>query len=162
MEEITRGYVETKHCQLHYYQSGNGQPIILLHPTPNSQFFLKTIPFLSDSYQVFSVDTPGYGNSTRPKVPFSSLEEYANEIVSFIKIKKLKSVILLGHMTGAVTALEAAIQAKKQISNLLEHKPSKEVCLLMSKIEEGDTNDPQKINAWISRSNFGDLNKGGG
>lgn len=119
MEEITRGYVETKHCQLHYYQSGNGQPIILLHPTPNSQFFLKTIPFLSDSYQVFSVDTPGYGNSTRPKVPFSSLEEYANEIVSFIKIKKLKSVILLGHMTGAVTALEAAIQSKKHISTLI-------------------------------------------
>ena len=29
----------------------------------------------------------------------------------------------------------------------------------MSKIEEGDSNDPQKINAWISRSNFGDLNK---
>ena len=50
-------------------------------------------------------------------------------------------------------------KAKQYLSSLLEHKPSKEVCLLMSKIEEGETNDPQKINAWISRSNFGELNK---
>ena len=119
MKEISRGYIDTNNCQLHYYKSGDGQPILLLHPTPNSQFFLKTMPFLSDKYQVISIDTPGYGNSTRPKVPFSSLEEYSNEIVSFIKIKKLKSVILLGHMTGAVTALETAIQAKKQISALI-------------------------------------------
>lgn len=50
-------------------------------------------------------------------------------------------------------------EAKKQITSLLEHKPSKEVCLLMSKIENADSNDPQKVNAWISRSNFGDLSK---
>ena len=28
----------------------------------------------------------------------------------------------------------------------------------MSEIEKGESNDPQKINAWISRSNFGELN----
>jgi uncharacterized membrane-anchored protein len=49
-------------------------------------------------------------------------------------------------------------EAKYQLTSLLEHKPSKEVCLLMSIIEAGDSNDPQKINAWISRSNFGELN----
>ncbi len=119
MKEILRGYIETKNCQLHYYQSGDGQPIVLLHPTPNSQFFLKTIPYLSKKYQVFSVDTPGYGNSTRPKVPFTSLEEYANEIINFINIKELQSVILLGHMTGAVTALETAVQSTNQIHSLI-------------------------------------------
>ena len=50
-------------------------------------------------------------------------------------------------------------EAKKQLNTLLEHKPSRKVCLLMSKIEECDSNDPQKAKAWISRSNFGDLNK---
>ena len=51
------------------------------------------------------------------------------------------------------------IEAKKQLSPLLEHKPDRDVCLLMAKIEEGDSNDPQKINSWITRSNFGKLNK---
>ena len=65
------------------------------------------------------------------------------------------------HKKSQLTLIEIEkwVEAKKQISNLLEHKPSKEICLLMSKIEEGDTNDPQKVNAWISRSNFGDLNR---
>ena len=50
-------------------------------------------------------------------------------------------------------------EAKNQIKSLLEFKPAKEVCLLMAKIEEGYSGDPQKINAWISRSNLGKLSK---
>jgi len=49
--------------------------------------------------------------------------------------------------------------AKNQIKSLLTHQPSKEVCLLMAKIEEGDSGNPQKINAWVSRSNLGKLSK---
>ena len=51
------------------------------------------------------------------------------------------------------------INARNQIKSLLEHKPLKEVCLLMAKIEEGDNGDPQKIDAWVSRSNTGKLSK---
>ena len=50
-------------------------------------------------------------------------------------------------------------KARNQIKPLLEHKPFKEVCILMAKIEEEDSGDAQKINAWISRSNFGKLGK---
>ena len=49
--------------------------------------------------------------------------------------------------------------AKKHLEPLLEHKPPKIVCLLMAKIEEGETNDPQRIDSWVNRSNFGKLNK---
>ena len=50
-------------------------------------------------------------------------------------------------------------KARHQLRSLLEHQPLKEVCLLMAKIEEGKSGDPQKINAWISRSNLGKLGK---
>ena len=50
-------------------------------------------------------------------------------------------------------------EAKYSLNPFLEHRPPREVCILMSKIEEGETNNPQKINAWVSRSNFGELNK---
>ena len=49
--------------------------------------------------------------------------------------------------------------ARLQIKSLLSHKPTREVCLLMSKIEEGYSGDSHKINAWISRSNLGKLSK---
>lgn len=48
-------------------------------------------------------------------------------------------------------------KARNTLNSLLEHKPIQKVCLLMSEIEKGESNDPQKINAWVTRSNFGEL-----
>ena len=41
------------------------------------------------------------------------------------------------------------------IKELLDIQPKKEVCLLMSKIEEGESGDIQKRNSWILRSQEG-------
>ena len=90
--------------------------------------------------------------SNKMKIPYFQLAEF---VVGSSK-KTLESKILLAE---ALIDSQKWTEAKKQLNTLLEHKPSRKVCLLMSKIEEGDSNDPQKVNAWISRSNFGDLNK---
>ena len=45
--------------------------------------------------------------------------------------------------------------ARKQIKDLIDIQPKKEICLLMAKIEEGDTHDIQKINSWTMRSQHG-------
>ncbi len=86
------------------------------------------------------------------KVSYYELSKYITSNTSHT----FDSKILL---TESLIENENWSAAKKQLSSLLEHKPQKEVCLLMAKIEEGDTNNPQKINSWISRANFGKLNK---
>lgn len=48
-------------------------------------------------------------------------------------------------------------EAREILSDLLDHKPEREVCLLMSEIEKGDSNDKQKIDSWLSRANFGEI-----
>ena len=48
------------------------------------------------------------------------------------------------------------LEARNQIKDLLDLQPKKEVCILMSKIEEGDSGDVQKINAWNMRSKNGE------
>ena len=68
----------------------------------------------------------------------------------------MESIIL---MTETLIEEEKWEEAKNQIKVFLEHKPTKEICLLMARIEEGDNGDPQKINSWVSRSNFGKLSK---
>lgn len=67
-----------------------------------------------------------------------------------------ESIILL---TEAFIEEKKWEKAREQIKVLLTHQPTKEVCLLMAKIEEGASGDPQKINSWVSRSNFGKLSK---
>ena len=62
-------------------------------------------------------------------------------------------------MTESLIDSEKWQEARTEISDLLSHKPSKEVCVLMSKIEEGDTNDPQKVDAWVTRSNYANFCK---
>ena len=45
--------------------------------------------------------------------------------------------------------------ARNYIKGLLDVEPKKEVCLLMAKIEEGDSGDIQKINSWTLRAKNG-------
>ena len=86
------------------------------------------------------------------KVPYYEMVEYVSSNTQ-------------DHYETRVLLSESYIQeqnwdkARQQIKSLLEHKPPKEICLLMAKIEEGASGDPQKINAWISRSNLGKLSK---
>ena len=60
-----------------------------------------------------------------------------------------------------ILMIEASISSSKwdlarnQIKDLLDTQPKKEICLLMAKIEEGDSGDSQKINAWKLRSRNG-------
>ena len=49
-------------------------------------------------------------------------------------------------------------EARNQIKDLLDLQPKKEVCILMAKIEEGDSGDVQKINEWNMRSKNGEEN----
>ena len=58
--------------------------------------------------------------------------------------------------------VESAIQeqkwerARKDIRALLDTEPSREICLLMAKIEDGDSQDIQKVNSWTLRSERGE------
>ena len=85
--------------------------------------------------------------------------------VSYYEISKFITSNLLDNPETRILLTEALIEennwtdARNQIKLLLEHKPLKQVCLLMAKIEEGDSGDPQKIDAWIARSNTGKLGK---
>ena len=47
-------------------------------------------------------------------------------------------------------------EARSYIKELIDVHPKKRVCLLMARIEEGDTADIQKVNAWTLRANNGD------
>ena len=46
-------------------------------------------------------------------------------------------------------------EARREIRELINVDPKKEVCLLMAKIEEGDTGNIQAVNAWKNRAKNG-------
>ena len=86
------------------------------------------------------------------------LEIEMSELVKYIagtSYKNEESIIL---MVEAFVESKKWDDARNQIKNLLDVRPKKEVCLLMAKIEEGDSSDVQKINAWTQRAKDGAAN----
>ena len=61
---VRRGYVDTRHGQVHYRESGKGAPLVLLHATPRSaRVYTKLQALLAKRFHVIAPDTLGFGNS---------------------------------------------------------------------------------------------------
>ena len=98
--------------------------------------------------------------------------EYKESILSLAAHLEIEMSELVKYIAGTsykneestILMVEAFIESKKwddarnQIKDLLDVRPKKEVCLLMAKIEEGDSGDVQKINAWTQRAKDGAAN----
>jgi pimeloyl-ACP methyl ester carboxylesterase len=61
--------------------------------------------FFCDKYKVATLDLPGFGKSGKNRTNWT-FEQYADDIHEFIREKKLKNVILIGHsMSGDILLL---------------------------------------------------------
>ena len=98
--------------------------------------------------------------------------EYKESMLSLVAHLEIEMSELVKYIAGAsykneesiILMVETFVESKKwddarnQIKDLLDVRPKKEVCLLMAKIEEGDSGDVQKINAWTQRAKDGAAN----
>lgn len=106
--------------KINYLQFGKrGQPIIFLHGwQQNSRSFSTLVPFLYKNYRLFLLDLPGFGKSEFPPIDFSSFD-YAKVIIEWIKKKRLKEVILVGHSFGGKIAAIITAQEPNLVSKLI-------------------------------------------
>ena len=121
ISDIRRGFVDTPEGQLHYYESGDASlpPLILLHSTPNPRLFHAVLPLLGKQLRAIAMDTPGYGDASRPPAPYTEVEQYARRIPQLLDGLSIERAHLLGHMTGAVFAAETAAMFPKRIDRLI-------------------------------------------
>lgn len=93
--------------QLHYRRAGDGPPVVLLHPSPQSSAF--SVPMarrLANNFTAICVDTPGYGLSDRlpgePSKP--ELQDYVAPLRMFLDALGIERAALYGNATGAEIA----------------------------------------------------------
>jgi len=107
-----KGYLDLSYGQLHYASAGNvGPRIVLLHESPLShRMFTDAIASMSTWSQIFTPDTPGYGQSDPLKVT-PGMDVYAQILSEGIcKWSDDGEVIIVGVHTGASLAVEIANQ----------------------------------------------------
>lgn len=90
-----------------YIKEGYGKSVILLHGWGcNKTIFNRLIKDLKDKYCFYSLDLPGFGESSI-EIPLS-VEEYGDILHRFIKKNNIDSPIILGHSFGGRVAINYA------------------------------------------------------
>lgn len=115
---IRRGYVDVPWGQLHYARCGEsmGSPVVLVHQTPRSwDEYRYVLPILGHEFDSIAADTAGFGASDLDPDAGDSIEHYAEGLSLLIDGLGLGRVALVGHHTGALVALELAVQAPTRV-----------------------------------------------
>ena len=123
MSDFKKFYLEDG-SYIRYKKSGSGKPLILLHTIRNRlEYFDRVAPLLVDSYTVYTLDLPGFGNS-----PVNKNQEYdqrymTNSIADFITKNKLTNLTLAGESIGGVLCATIAATLPKRVNQIFVFNP---------------------------------------
>ena len=105
--------------KLHYIESGNGYPLILLHGNgEESGYFSGQIPAFSAIRHVYAVDTRGHGQSPRGTAPFT-LSQFADDLKVFMDDRGIERADILGFSDGGNIALLFALRYPERLGRLI-------------------------------------------
>lgn len=112
---------ETK---LHYYEKGEGTPLLLVHGMGQSLFtWRRNIDFFAaQGFRVIAPDMVGFGYSGRLNI-YYTVEEYALVIGAFLDALGVKKTSVAGFSTGALAALDYTATHPKRVDRLVLVSP---------------------------------------
>jgi pimeloyl-ACP methyl ester carboxylesterase len=98
---------------------GKGTPLILVHGLScTGDVWKETVAHYQDRYECHVITLAGFGN-TPPALQPNFLETVKNDLLAYIKTKKLKSPVIMGHSMGGVLSLWAAASAPGTFSRVI-------------------------------------------
>ena len=87
-----------------YNLSGSGKTVVLLHGWGDSMTGLDDLRLkLAKSFQVISLDLPGFGKSQTPSTSWG-LDDYAKFVDDFLTKLELNADTIIGHSNGGAIA----------------------------------------------------------
>lgn len=104
---------------IHYVESGEGDPILLLHGLPaNAYLWRNVIPNIDGNKKVIALDFLGFGKSSFPKDRDVSVEVQYKMLVDFIEAKQLKNVTLFIQDIGSIVGMLYAIRETQNVKGM--------------------------------------------
>ncbi|HEV8511873.1 MAG TPA: alpha/beta hydrolase [Cyclobacteriaceae bacterium] len=104
--------------KIFFRKSGKGKPVLLIHGfCETHEIWNGFAEKLSEAFEVFAIDLPGFGDSPLPATPFT-IQDVAKDLLNWIDQENIRSPFLVGHSLGGYTALAMAKQGQEKISGL--------------------------------------------
>ncbi|HYE59745.1 MAG TPA: alpha/beta hydrolase [Candidatus Kapabacteria bacterium] len=110
---------------IHYAVSGKGNPLLLLHGANIGwgQWY-KNIAYLSQFFQVYALDLPGSGGSTKIDFHKANLEQdFIAPVEQFIQRHQLHRISIIGHSFGGWIAFQIAKRKNVFIQKIVAVAP---------------------------------------
>lgn len=93
--------IQVNDITLNFYEAGEGEIVLLLHGnSQNSSIFKQIFQQLSNHFHVYAIDSRGHGLSSEGDIPYT-IKQYAEDILEFCRLKKLKKIRVIGYSDGA-------------------------------------------------------------
>ncbi len=112
--------IRSSKVEINYYQQGKGDSTLLfLHGwCIDGTYWENQLNHFSKQYNTLAIDLPGFGKSTANRQNWT-IEEYAEDVNSFIYSLNLKNVILIGHSMSGEIMLQTAMLKNPNIIGLV-------------------------------------------
>jgi len=105
--------------KIHYYESGQGPVVILLHGTgSSSETWAANIGPLSKEFHVYALDQIGFGHSDKPLMDYK-IATYVDFLREFMRVLTVPRATIVGHSTGGWIAASFAIDHPEMIEKLV-------------------------------------------
>ncbi|MFV2175498.1 alpha/beta fold hydrolase [Actinomadura sp. LOL_016] len=118
--ESTSRYADVGDARIHYHETGEGHPVVLLHGSgPGAtgwSNYRENIGHLSRSFRVLVPDMPGWGASST--VSFED-RDHVRDLLGLLDARGVEKAAIVGNSMGAGTALLFAAEHPDRVSHVV-------------------------------------------
>jgi pimeloyl-ACP methyl ester carboxylesterase len=121
LKSIDSKFLDADEFRLHYIQTGEGEPLILIHGSCAWIYsFRHNIPALANKFSVYALDMPGNGYTVPTRNnPEYDLNMMSKSILNFMDLKNIRQATLIGHSSGGGWSLHFASLHPDRVKKLV-------------------------------------------
>ena len=109
---------------IRYKKIGKGSPLLLLHTIRNRlEYSDNIVPLLKKKFTIYSIDLPGFGESSINSKATYDQTLFTDCVVDFIEKKKLSELTLAGESIGGVLPFSISKKIPKKIKKIFSFNP---------------------------------------
>ena len=109
---------------IRFTKTGEVEPLVLLHTIRNRlEYFDPVIPYLKDTYTVYAIDLPGFGDSPVNKNTNYDQSFMTDAVIDFIEQNNLSGVTIAGESIGGVLPITVANKIPDKIKQIFSFNP---------------------------------------
>lgn len=102
-----------------YKTAGNGEKVVLLHGWGGcADSFLPVFNYLSTKYNVYALDFPGFGQSTRPDEPWG-VSDYKDMLYKFFDCLNIDKASIISHSFGGRVSIMFAAEHPDRVEKMV-------------------------------------------